>query len=186
MAFLRSLVLLCIFLLSPMVFGGWVQKTCNGGSVCPVQFDDMLFDGSILRATISQSSSTSLEAGQLTMTTEGHGCILFFCQWADGPTLDNPTCDWPGMTCSGNQLFAPGVTQKDVHMDFRTALDDAKATTGCCTEDSKCGCKLRGTATFRNSGGEYSVVYIEFTCDFDKYICTLDTKPSLDLEVINE
>jgi len=98
------------------------------------------------------------------MTTQGYGCLLFFCQWADGPTLDDPACSWPGFNCEGETILRPDLGQKDVTMDFRPALLEAGNTSGCCSNDRNCGCMLRGTATFRNSNGEYAKVYIEFTC----------------------
>jgi len=99
------------------------------------------------------------------MTTEGHGCILFFCQWAAGPTLDDPTCDWSGFACDGQHILRPDVdNNKAVTMDFTEALLEAGATTGCCSNNAACGCMIRGTATFRNGNGEYAKVYMEFTC----------------------
>jgi len=103
------------------------------------------------------------------MTTQGYGCVII-CFWANGATLNDPTCDWPGMECKDSNVIIPVAgDSKDVFMDFRQALLEAGRTTGCCRNDPACRCMIRGTATFNqgtanNPAEEYSKVYMEFTC----------------------
>jgi len=96
------------------------------------------------------------------MTTQGYGCFLGFCMWADGATLDDPACDWDGFLCKGPAIIDPSET-KEVTMDFRQALLEAGNTGGCCKNDPGCGCMIRGTATFTNTV-DYAKLYMEFTC----------------------
>jgi len=159
---------------------GWKQNKC-GNQDCQVQFKRVYFDKLLLRGTIVNTGSSIIQGGNLKMTTNGYGCILFFCSWSAGPILDDPACSWPGMGCDGESLLAPGE-QKEIFMDFSEAINQAKATTGCCSVDNKCndtppsnnaGCMMKGTATFSNGSGTYSSVSIEFSCDSKWTTCTI-------------
>jgi hypothetical protein len=65
-------------------------------------------------------------------TTQGYGCMLFFCGWQDGPVIDLPTCQYNGVQCdaSGN-ILAPHQ-EATIVVDFVAAITQAKATSGCC------------------------------------------------------
>jgi len=97
------------------------------------------------------------------MTTQGYGCLGPFCLWSDGPTLNDPACDWDGFLCDPDLNIIGAGETKEVSMDFRQALLEAGNTSGCCRNAPGCGCMIRGTATFKNAA-EYAKVYMEFTC----------------------
>jgi len=168
-----TLLILAVSLLT--VNASWEQRTCNGGSECAVRFSEMYFDGPVLHATITNQGDTQIKGGTLEMKTQGHGCIFIICQWANGPTLLDPTCSWPGFCSPANPdvLLTPRE-KKDIQMDFTEALDEASQTTGCCTVERNCGCNLRGTATFTHpETQQYSVVYMEFNCNLNTYVCSV-------------
>mmetsp|Transcript_28710 Transcript_28710/g.31880 ORF Transcript_28710/g.31880 Transcript_28710/m.31880 type:complete len:175 (+) Transcript_28710:845-1369(+) len=172
-----KLVLICSLIIAVAAVG-FKNDPCNGGA-CTVQFKSMRFAGSVLTAEIENTGSSPIDAGNLVMETEGYGCIVFLCMWGEGPTLDDPTCSWPGMNCQNGNLINGGET-KVVTMDFEEALEEAKQTTGCCSVDRSCnatpgeaGCMLRGLATFSNGGGDYAKVFVEFTCDLSSNECTV-------------
>jgi len=111
--------------------------------------------------------------GDLHLAPHGYGCLFFFCSWQPGTPLHDPTCSWPGMSCSGQgHLIAPGES-KTVEMDFTDALVEAGGTTGCCSRDGCCN--LKGTATHSNpQHGEYAKLDLSFLCNFvPPYVCNV-------------
>jgi len=101
--------------------------------------------------------------GTLHMTTEGWGCIVFFCQWGQGPTLLNETCDWG--FCHGEKIFLDPGQRKNNEVDFTDALTIARGTTGCCAVNNQCGCMIRGIATFHDGNTEICKVSMGFRCN---------------------
>jgi len=141
--------------------------------VCIVQFTALEFSGQVLYATARYQGSTAISTGALVMTTEGYGCVVFFCQWGKGPTLNDPMCSWPKMCAAPNTFFS-GAGSRDLEMDFTEAINEAKKTSGCCTRNSSCGCMLRGYATFYDAdNNEVSKVYMGFTCNFSANTCSI-------------
>jgi len=160
-----------------VAFAPYTNQPCtsrDGTGPCYVQYDELRFTGPLLRATIKNNYHTAIEGGDLTLIPEGYGCLAFFCAWQKGSTLKDPTCSWPGMSCpeKGN-LIAPGES-KTVEMDFTEALDEASATSGCCSH-SGC-CNLRGTAIHTNAQhNEYAKVFMSFSCTLKKpYECVVN------------
>jgi len=142
---------------------------------CHVQYSALRFTGPLLRATIKNHHHTAIIGGDLQLDPEGYGCVLFFCGWQAGTPLKDPTCSWPGMSCGGDHLIAPGES-KTVEMDFTQALDEASKTSGCCSKDGCCN--LRGTATHSNAvDGQYAKIHMSFDCTLKKpYQCTVVEK----------
>eukprot|EP01125_Pyxidicula_operculata_P012944 TRINITY_DN4264_c0_g1_i1.p2 TRINITY_DN4264_c0_g1~~TRINITY_DN4264_c0_g1_i1.p2 ORF type:complete len:178 (-),score=36.55 TRINITY_DN4264_c0_g1_i1:600-1133(-) len=148
---------------------------------CPVQLDNLKFDGLLLKGTLSNPAKVPVGDVRLVMKTEGYGCVLFFCGFAAGPTLDDPACSWPGLTCQKQDgvavLYAKdaGYGTRDVEMDFTEAIKEAQATSGCCDVSSECGCQIRGTATFidKSTNNEYGKVDLAFACNSAWTTCTV-------------
>jgi len=108
--------------------------------------------------------------------------LIIYCTWSAGPIVEDDACTWEGMKCQGGDILRPDVKDKDVHIDFTLAIQEAAATRGCCYVDNSChstpqgtpGCMMRGTATWHNpQQGEYMKVYIEIDCDLRAFTCTM-------------
>jgi len=144
----------------------WENLRCSPGNApCPIQFKSLHFENTILMAEIVNTAAQKFVGGHLAMETQGHGCVLFFCGWSDGPVLNNETCDW-GFCKPGNVLVDPHET-RIIQLDFRQALIQAQGTSGCCSKDSNCGCILQGVATFKDEGETKDIanVHMAFNCD---------------------
>jgi len=170
-------VLFFLLVIISLAFAPYTNQPCtrpNGSTgTCHVQYSELRFTGPLLRATIRNHHTQHIIGGELELRPEGYGCILFFCAWQPGTTLLDPTCSWPGMSCSGEgHLIAPGES-KTVEMDFTEALIEAGGTSGCCSNDGCCN--LRGTATHKNGpDGEYAKIYMSFSCTLRApYQCTV-------------
>jgi len=158
----------CFLVLISVAFAPYSNQPCTyrdgRTGPCHVQYSALRFTGPVLRATIKNTYNSPIMGGNLVLKPEGYGCILFFCAWQPGSELNDPTCTWPGMACSGENLIAAGES-KTVEMDFTEALVEAGGTSGCCSNDGCCN--LRGTAIHTNpQDGEYAKIFMSFSCTF--------------------
>jgi len=174
---LFSVMFALAFLLLVVASGKVVQfrnEPCREGR-CPVQVDApsaKFNQGTILSLRIHNINNTDIEGGMFHLSTEGYGCILFFCSWAAGPKDTSPTCEtYPGLKCEGDVLIKAGET-KDVFIDFNKAITEAGNTAGCCSVDSRCGCMIRGTTRLVDKNGKDTAhMFMSFTCDLKKKNC---------------
>jgi len=171
---MKKLGLLCLVLaVLVVVFAEWTELYCNTNQECQIKFTEPHFVGPVLHVDAHNTGTTALQGGRLVMETQGYGCILFICQWADGPVLDNATCDW-GWCEDDGTLLQPGQ-HKRFTMNFTEALIEANNTNGCCSRDRE-GNNLRGTSIFTNNGLETAAVFMSFYCDIRNLgPCTLET-----------
>jgi len=143
----------------------WKNLPCRTGT-CPVQITQMAFqDPKTAHLTIGfdNKGNEEYKEGTLRIYTQGHGCVLFFCSWADGPLLNNATCDWG--ICTDGVFLHPGE-KKSADINFHDALATAHRTSGCCSPSNDCdGCIIKGEATwFSSSGAEIAKVEMGFFC----------------------
>jgi len=153
--------------------GFWEELHCNGGQECRLQFKELQFQGTKLHMHVENIHDEPIRGGNTNMTTEGYGCVIFFCGWQAGPVINEETCTYPGVVCNGNYLVQ-GKEKKTVIVDFTKAVQQAKDTTGCCSVDSSCGCMIRGVAAMSNGEqGEYARVSMGFSCNFKTMDCKI-------------
>jgi len=165
---MQAAILCLLFVSSAIAWKNLACKLPNGGTgPCPIQIQSMEFTGGTpnLAIKVKNTGAEEYVGGHLRMTTEGYGCILFFCSWQAGPTLLNTTCDWG--FCHPNGVFLLPHEEKTNSVNFTQAIIMAEKTTGCCTKNPECGdCILRGIATFLGVGNrELGVVEMSFFCD---------------------
>eukprot|EP01130_Rhizamoeba_saxonica_P019030 TRINITY_DN974_c0_g1_i1.p1 TRINITY_DN974_c0_g1~~TRINITY_DN974_c0_g1_i1.p1 ORF type:complete len:136 (-),score=24.50 TRINITY_DN974_c0_g1_i1:83-490(-) len=93
-----SIILILAAICTLSESAGWKNLEC-GTSDCLVQFSELNFEPNTAKLSgfVENLSDEPIPGGTLRMVTQGYGCLWFLCTWADGPVLEDPTCDWEGM-----------------------------------------------------------------------------------------